>query len=113
MQNMTPGLAAKDPILVLQANHVDIVEVQEFRRFLVRGQIVLRERPSHPRGIVVAFFRVVDGKCQQSSASVLRGDCAAEVCGERSDSTLPRKIIPDYRDATGQRRLRMRSWAGG
>ncbi len=110
---MASGLAAEDSILVLQAHHVDIVEVQEFSRFLIRGQVVLSKRPSHPRGIVVTFFGVIDRERQQSRIPVLCGECAAQVGGERSDSTLPREIISDYRDPTGQRWLRMRSGAGG
>ena len=101
MQNMASGWTAEDSILVLQAHHVDIVEVQKFGGFLIRSQIVLSKRPSHPRGIVVTFFGVIDRECQQSSIPVLRGDCAAQVGGECGDSTLPRKIISDYRDATG------------
>ena len=59
MQNMASGRTAEDSILVLQAHHVDIVEVQEFSRFLIRLHVVLGERPSHPRGIVISLFRVV------------------------------------------------------
>src|SRR5580658_393015 len=113
MQNMASRGSPEDSILVLQAYHVDIVEVQEFGRFLIPSQIILSKRPSHPRGIVVTFFGVVDWECQQSSVPILRGDCAAQVSGEGSDSTLPRKIIPNYRDSTGQGWLGMRSRAGG
>ena len=35
MQDMASGGAAEDSILVLQAHHIDIVEVQEFRGFLI------------------------------------------------------------------------------
>ena len=35
MQNMASGRAAEDSIFVLQAHHVDIVEVQEFSCFLI------------------------------------------------------------------------------
>jgi hypothetical protein len=37
MQNMASGRTAEDSILVLQAHHVDIVEVQKFSRNLIRG----------------------------------------------------------------------------
>src|ERR1700689_4188472 len=107
MQDVASGRAAEDSILVLQTHHVDIVKVQEFSRFLIRSQLVLSQRPSHPRGIVVTFFGVIDRERQQSSIPVLCGDCAAQVSGERSESTLPRKIISDNGDSTGQRWLRM------
>ena len=57
---MASGWATENSILVLQAYHVDVVEVQEFGGFLIRLHIVLRERPSHSIGIVVSFIGVVD-----------------------------------------------------
>src|ERR1019366_2333750 len=110
MQNMASCRTPEDSILVLQAHHVDIVEVQEFSRFLIRGHVVLGERPSHPRGIVISLFRVVHGQRQQSGGSVLRGYGRAQVGGERSNATLSRKIIPNHRDSTGQGWLRLPSW---
>src|ERR1039458_3396484 len=97
MQNMASGRTAEDTILVLQAHHVDIVEVQEFSRFLIGRQVVLGERPSHPCGIVISFFGVVDWEGQESGCPVLRRYGSAQVRSERSDSTLPRKIIPDQK----------------
>ena len=38
MQNMASGGTAEDSILVLQAHHVDIVEVQKLSRFFIRRQ---------------------------------------------------------------------------
>jgi hypothetical protein len=73
MQNVASGRTAEDSILVLQAHHVDVVEVQKFSGFLIGRHVVLGERPAHPRGIVVAFFRVVDWERQQSSRPALRG----------------------------------------
>ena len=102
MQNMASGRAAEDSILVLQAHHVDIVEVQELSRFLIRGHVVLGERPSHSRGIVISLFGVVHWQRQQASCAILRGDGLAQVSGEGSDSTMSRKIVPDHRDSTGQ-----------
>ena len=43
MQDMASGRAAEDSILMLQADHVDAVEVQKFSGFLIRLQIVLRQ----------------------------------------------------------------------
>ena len=48
MQNVAPGRAAEDSILVLQAHHVDVVEVQKISCFLIRLHVVLGKRPSHP-----------------------------------------------------------------
>src|ERR1035437_446477 len=100
MQNVASGWTAEDSIFVLQAHHVDVIEVQEFSRVLIGLHVVLGERPSHSRGIVISLFRVVHGQSQQSSGSVFPGYGRTEVCGERSNPALPRKIIPDHRDST-------------
>src|SRR5579863_1306533 len=108
MQNVASGRASEDSILVLQAHHVDIVEVQKVSSFLIGLHVVLGERPSHAWGIVVSFFGVVDRKRQQSSRAVLRGNGAAQVGRESGDATVPGKIVPDHRDAAGQGSLRLR-----
>jgi hypothetical protein len=43
MQNVASGWSAKDSVLVLQADHVDIVEVQEASGLFIRGDFVLVE----------------------------------------------------------------------
>jgi hypothetical protein len=67
MQDMTSGRTTENSVLVLQAHHVDIVEIQEFGGFLIRFHIVLCKRPSHAIGIVLSFLGVVDRERQQSS----------------------------------------------
>ena len=111
MQDMTSRRPAENPILVLQAHHVDIVEVQELRRVPIRCQVILRQRPAHARGIVIPFGCVVHRKRQQSRRTVLSGDRSAQVRRKRRDPTLPRKIVPDHRNPTRQGWLRLRSWA--
>jgi hypothetical protein len=43
MQDMASGWTAEDSIFVLQANHVDIVEIQELRRVLIGLYVILRK----------------------------------------------------------------------
>src|ERR1700751_5947098 len=109
MQDMASGRTTEDSILVLQTHHVDVVEVQECSRLLIGLHLVLSERPSHPGGIVVTLIGVVDWKRQQSGTPVLLGDCAAQVGGEGSNSTLSWKIVPDYRNSTRQTGPRLQS----
>src|SRR5580658_575563 len=111
MQNMAAGLATEDSILMLQAHHVDIVEVQEFSRFLIGSCVVLGQGPSHSWGIVISLFRVVYRQGQQSSSSIFRGYCRAQVGRECSNPTLSRKIISDHRDSSRQGWLRLQPWA--
>ena len=89
MQDMASGRTAEDSIFVLQAHHVDIVEVQEFRGFLIRRHVVLRQRPSHPRGIVVPLFRVVHRQRQQRAVPY-----SAEMASHRSVVNV---AIPQWR----------------
>src|SRR5271165_621132 len=109
MQDMASGWTAEDSIFVLQAHHVDVVEVQKLSRFLIRLHLVLGERPPHPGGIVVSFFGVIHRERQQSSRPVLCGNGAAQVGGEGSDSTMSRKVVPDHGDPAGQGWLRVKS----
>src|SRR5579862_4690445 len=109
MQNMASRRATEDSILVLQAHHVDVVEVQEFSSLLIRLDLILSQRPPHPGGIVIILIGVVDWKRQQSGTPVLCGYCAAQVCGEGSDSALSWKIVPDYCNSTRQRGPRLQS----
>ena len=109
LQDVTASRSTENSILVLQTDHVEIVEVQELSGLSIRSQIVLGERPSHPRRIVISSVRVVYRKRQQSSGPALGGYGCAQVGGKSSDSTLPRQIVPDHRDPTRQRWLRARS----
>src|ERR1700722_17493452 len=106
---MASRRAAKDSIFMLQANHVDVVEVQEFGGLLIGSWIVLSQRPSHPCRIVVSLFRIVYRQRHQSGSSILRGYGLAQVGGECGDATVPGKIIPDNRDSAGERQLRFQS----
>src|SRR5579859_1599156 len=111
MQDVASGWTAEDSILVLQAYHVDVVEVQKFSRFLIRLHIILCERPSHPGGIVVALIGVVDRQRQQSGTPVLCRDGCTQIRGKGSDPTMSRKIIADHCDSAGERGLRLQSCA--
>src|SRR5579863_4848508 len=101
MQDMASGRTAEDAVFVLQADHVDIVKVQKISRVLVGPHVVLGQRPSHARRVVIPFLGVVYRKGQQPSGAVLRGNRAAQVGGERGDSAMSRKIVSDHRDSAG------------
>src|SRR5271165_62774 len=111
MQNMASGRTAEDSVLVLQTNHVDIVEVQKLSRLLIRGQVILSKRPSHARRVFISFVGVINWERQQSSCTILCGNGCAQVGCERGYSALPRKIIADHGDSAGQRWLHLRPGA--
>src|SRR5258708_7822500 len=99
---MASSRTTEDPILVLQAHHVNVVEVEEFCRLLIRPYVILGERPAHARRVVVSLVRVVHRERQQASIPILCGNGSAQVGRERGDSTMPRKVISDHPDSTGQ-----------
>src|SRR6266851_8517348 len=99
---MRTGTASEDPVLVLQADQIHIAEVEKVRGLPVGSQVVLRELESHPDGIVVTLFGIVDRKCQQLRRAVFRVQGVAQVGCERGDSTMLRKIIAHHRDSSGK-----------
>ena len=72
MEDVASRRTSEDPILVLQAHHVDVVEVQEFRRVLVGLHFVLGKRPAHTRRVVISLFGIVYGQGHQPCGSILR-----------------------------------------
>jgi hypothetical protein len=99
---MRAGAASKDSVLVLKANQVDITEIEKVRGLPVRGQVVLGQFESHPYGVVVTFFSIVNRKCEQLSRSVFCVKGIAQVGCKRGDPTTSRKIISHYCDPVGE-----------
>jgi len=112
VQNVASGGTTEDSVLVLQTHHVDVVEVQECCGVLIRLDVVLGEGPTNARRVVISLVRIVHREGEEASIPILRRNCAAQVGGERSDSAMTGKIIPDDRDPTGQGWLRVRSRPG-
>src|SRR4051794_40575876 len=98
MQDMAASWPSEDSILVLQADHIDIIEVKEFSGGLIRTQVILCQRPPNPRRIVISRFRIVHWQRQQSRTPVLGGDSPTQVGCEGGNSTLTRKIVANDGD---------------
>ena len=47
LQNMRAGRSAKNSVFVLQANQIDVAEIQEVRSLAVRRQLILRKLESY------------------------------------------------------------------
>src|ERR1700687_6337979 len=95
LQNMPAGRAAEDSIFVLQAHDIDIAEIQKVGGSRVGIQVVFSQLESYLRGIAVSCFGIVDWQGQQIDSAIFRTESGAQVGCERSDATLPRKIIPN------------------
>ena len=55
LQNMRAGWSAKNSVFMLQANQIDVAEIQEVRSLAVRRQLILRKLEANPGGIAIAF----------------------------------------------------------
>ena len=78
-EDVAAGLAAEDPVLVLHAQDVDGVDVQEVRRAPVRGEVALGDLEADPRRVGVAPAGVVHGQHEAVELGELGGDRVAQV----------------------------------
>ena len=83
---------------MLQADDVDVAEVEEVGRPAIGVEILLGKLEAHFGRVVVAAFDVVDRRDDAVGLGILRGDRLAQVEGERRDAALPRQIIADEGD---------------
>ena len=67
-QQMAARRSAVDAELVLHAEHIDVVEVQEVRRAPVGIEVLLVKLEAHTRRIVVAFRAIID-RADEDTAS--------------------------------------------
>ena len=95
LDDVAPRHAPEDAELVLQTDHVDVVDVQEFGRAPVRGQFLVPHFKTDPRGIVVPFLHIVHGNREHVGIRVRLGKRLAHVSGERRYPALARKVISD------------------
>ena len=66
LQNVRARPSSKDSVFMLQADQIDIAEIQKVRGLPVGSQIIFGQLESHSRGIVVALFGIVNRKRQQA-----------------------------------------------
>jgi hypothetical protein len=97
-EDMAAGLAAEDSVLVLHAQDVDGIDVQEVRGTAVRRDVALADLEANPGRVCVTLARVVHRQREAVELGVLGGDRVAEIGRERSDSALPRQVIAEHRD---------------
>jgi hypothetical protein len=59
-KDVRTGRSPEYSILMLQANQINVAEIQEIRSLSVRGKFILRELEAYARGVKVTFRRIVD-----------------------------------------------------
>ena len=97
-QHVAAGRPAVDPELVLHADDVHVADVQEVRRALVRGQILLLDLEANDVRIFVAARDVVHRHGEALALRVLRGHGGQQVGRERGDAAFARQVIAEKRD---------------
>jgi hypothetical protein len=90
--------ASKDSEFVLQAEDINVYQIQKIGRTPVRGDILFRNFEAHLGRIIVSPRAIGHRNNRTLQARVLRGDCLAQVRCESGDPTLPRNIIGEKCD---------------
>jgi len=86
---------AEDTVLVLQADEVDAVAVEEVGGATVRGQLLLGQLEPHALGVGVPGLPVVHRNGDDTRAGTPGGERLAEIGREGRDPALPREVVPD------------------
>src|SRR5271157_4820934 len=99
---MSASASAKDAIFVLQADQIDIAEIQKVGGVPVGIEIILRQGEPDSGGVGITLIGIVNGECQELNRAKFRMNRVTQVCCERRNSTTSGKIIPHDCDSIGQ-----------
>ncbi len=87
-----------DAELVLDADDVDLVDVEEVGGELIVAHAAVADLEAHLVGVAIAFRPVGHGHGEAIAPRSLGRDRAQEVSRERRDAAPTRHVIPDDRD---------------
>ena len=71
-EDMSASASAKDAILVLQADQIDIAEIQKVSGVPVGIQVILGQREPDSGGVGITLLGVVNWECQELSRAKFR-----------------------------------------
>ena len=97
-KQMTPRSPSINTELMLHAEDIGIVEIQEIRRATVGVEILFQKLEAHTRGIIIPLLTVIDGSDKTVHARGFRRHSLREVMGECSNSTESWEIISQKGD---------------
>src|SRR3954451_9174452 len=95
---MVSRFAAKDAVLMLYANHVDSVDVQEVCGAAVGSDVALGDLEAHARRIRVTLARIVHREDEAIDLREPARKRIAEIGGESGNPALPRNVVADHRN---------------
>ena len=102
-------MAARGPAenaeLVLQADDVDIADVEEIRGAQIGGQVLLLNLEANHFRIFVAALNVIDRHREALALGMRACDGGKQVGGEGGDAALARQVVADKGDLADFRGL--------
>ncbi len=101
-ENVAAGWPAEDPVLVLEADDVDVADVEEVGRTLIRRQVPLGQFEPDAIRVRVPARTIVDRDGEARILALVTHDRVAEVRCERCDAAASREVITDNRDPSGR-----------
>ena len=97
-EHVPAGGPAVDPELVLDAQHVDVSQIQKICRPLVGPDFLPRNFEPNLRGIVVSFLPVIHHHHRAFQPWIEGADRVPQVGSEGRDAALAGKVIAEERD---------------
>ena len=88
-------LAAEDPVLVLDRQHIGLIDVQVIRGSLVRAKVTLGNLEPDARGIRVPTAGIVHRQHERVDIRRRGRQGISEVRRERGDSALARQVVAE------------------
>jgi len=102
LDDVAPGLATENPVLMLKGNGVEGCIVQELGRPSVVADHFVADLEAHSRGIVVGATRVRHGDDASPEVRALCRDRQMQIVSKGSDPASTRKMIADERHTLKQ-----------
>jgi hypothetical protein len=100
-QDVAAGRSAENSVLMLQANQVNIAEIQEIRGLAIGSQFILRKFEANSGRIAVTFRSIVDRQREKLGGAVFGVNGVAQIGCEGSDATAPGQVVADNCDPAG------------
>lgn len=95
---MAPGRPTINSELMLYAEHIDIIEIQEICSASVGVEILFQKLETHTLGIIIPFLPIIDCPHETIAIRHLCRNRLAKIVGEGRDSAKPWQVIAQEGD---------------
>jgi len=100
---MAAGPAPENAVFMLQADQIDIIDIQKVGGPTIGFDILLCEFEANATGILVPIGRVIDRQSDAGRLLLIGGDGLAQIGGKGRDSASARQIVADEGDSSKDR----------